>query len=159
MKTVPLPRCHFVVVSKQTWHNPNGQPIWTSPCSQCLSREQLLLYRSHRDRPSAGSPWPTGNWPVIKACPFLSQAKLRDRISPQRTKGRSTSGDGLCYEMTSHIPCEVQKPWAAALLLVLLLTYHHHSQETWMKPSIFQYSLFQPRWGFSSVHTPRESVR
>lgn len=60
----------------------------------------------------------------------MSQAQLKDEITPQRTKGRRTSGDELCYERTSQIPSEVQKPRMAALLLVLLLTYHHHSQET-----------------------------
>lgn len=104
-------------------------------------------------------PWSTDNWSIIKACPFMSQAQLKDRITPQKTKGRSTSSDELCYEMTSQIPSKVQKPRVAALLLVLLLTYYHHSQETWMKPNIFQYSLFHPSWGVSSVYTSRESVK
>ena len=131
--------------------------VWPWPPPQCLSWEQILLSRSltARDRPSAGGPQTTDNSPIIKACPFLSQAQLRDSKTPQNTKERRAPGGKHHYERTSQIPFKVQKPRAAALLLVLLLTSHHHSQETCMRlnkcilpsipqPSKLGYSLFFP---------------
>lgn len=111
--------------------------VWPWPSPQCLSWERILLSRSltARDRPSAGGPQTTDNSSIIKACPFLSQAQLRDSKTPQKTKERRAPGGKHHYERASQIPFKGQKPRAAALLLVLLLTSHHHSQETWMWPN------------------------
>lgn len=85
--------------------------VWPWPSPHCLSWEQMLLSRSlmARDRPAAEGPQTTDNSPVIKACPFLSQARLRDgqnsaedqRRAPSLWKGKSnflqgTESQGSC---------------------------------------------------------------